>query len=57
MTNINCVLPCFFELDGKCRLTHVTALSSTPRAECLYFVPKKQSTHMQRPINTLYNNI
>jgi len=40
MININCTLNCFFENDGKCTLTHVSSISSTPHPACLHFEPK-----------------
>ncbi|WZL74059.1 hydroxymyristoyl-ACP dehydratase [Clostridiaceae bacterium 35-E11] len=43
MMNINCSLNCFFQNDGRCELTHVTALSSTPHPSCVYFTPKQQT--------------
>lgn len=41
MININCNLDCFYENDGKCTLTHVSSLSSTPHPSCLNYQPKK----------------
>ncbi|MFZ5966084.1 MAG: hypothetical protein ACOYVK_02745 [Bacillota bacterium] len=40
MTNINCSLDCFFENDGKCTLTHVSIVSSTPHPQCVYYQAK-----------------
>ncbi|QEK12964.1 hydroxymyristoyl-ACP dehydratase [Crassaminicella thermophila] len=50
MININCCLPCFYENDGKCTLTHITSLSSTPHPQCVYFVPKEQNIKAKKNI-------
>ncbi|MCT4606054.1 MAG: hypothetical protein N4A64_08095 [Marinisporobacter sp.] len=55
MININCSLPCFFENDGKCTLTHVISLSSTPHPKCIYFTPKDTYPKRQPFIHTMHN--
>jgi hypothetical protein len=55
MVNINCSLNCFFENDGKCALTHVTSLSSTPHPSCVYFTPKNSSSTTAHPNNPIQN--
>lgn len=52
MININCTLNCFFEQEGKCNLTHVSSISSTPHPSCLYYVPKSNGEQKQKKIKT-----
>jgi len=51
MININCTLNCFFENEGKCTLTHVSSISSTPHPSCLFFEPKNHLSYLNQTKN------
>ncbi|MEW9122829.1 MAG: hypothetical protein AB2421_08965 [Thermotaleaceae bacterium] len=40
MMNINCSLQCFFQNDGKCTLTHIRTVSTTPHPQCVHYMDK-----------------
>jgi hypothetical protein len=54
MVNINCSLGCIYEEDGKCNLTHIAFSSSTPHAECMYFIPKATSVPSSHLSSSIY---
>lgn len=43
MAMIQCSIPCLYEQEGECTLTHVTSVSNTQEQSCAYFKDKKKT--------------